>query len=93
MVVAAYFSHHYGFIDLQTVKAIKLLLRYFNIPVSIPSDITIDDILQAILYDKKRSTDYFTFILLEGIGSSFLKSDISINDIKLFFISYWSDLS
>ena len=60
-------------------KMIIELITQFDLP-SITIDI--DEILNKLTKDKKRINSKNNFILLNGIGSSYISNDVKMNQIK-----------
>jgi 3-dehydroquinate synthase len=62
--------------------AIVDLLRRFELPTTLPADFPRDEILAAIRFDKKFEAGQIRFVLTPGIGSAYLSSDVTMDDIR-----------
>tara|TARA_B100000287_G_scaffold434880_1_gene500781 strand:- start:198 stop:1253 length:1056 start_codon:yes stop_codon:yes gene_type:complete len=79
MICAAYISKNCNTIDKKELDQIIKLITYFDLPrVSFECE----KILEYILRDKKQKKGKNNFILLNGIGNSYISSDIEKNLIK-----------
>jgi 3-dehydroquinate synthase len=59
---------------------ISMLARY-RLPLQLPSDISTDNILQALRKDKKFHAGAVRFVLLRALGEAFVSSEITEKDI------------
>ena len=59
---------------------ISMLARY-RLPLRLPSDISTDNILQALRKDKKFHAGAVRFVLLRALGEAFVSSEITEKDI------------
>ena len=59
---------------------ISMLARY-RLPLVLPSDISTDNILQALRKDKKFHAGAVRFVLLRALGEAFVSSEITEKDI------------
>jgi len=76
MVIAARISRGLGLIDDSVVNRIVNLLSRANLPMVAP-DLGLDRYLELMGLDKKVDSGRIRFILLRGIGDSFLTADVS----------------
>lgn len=76
MVVEAAISEKLGLSPSGTRSQIELVLAAHNLPIRLPNDINVNEVLQAMLLDKKRTTDGIAMSLLTGIGSCKLISSV-----------------
>lgn len=74
-VIAARVSQHMGLISAADVARIVTLLERAQLPVCAP-DLGLERYLQLMGIDKKVESGRMRFILLRGIGSAFLTSDV-----------------
>ena len=70
-----------GLATADSERIIGALVRR-NLPVTLPDDITTDDILTALQKDKKFHDGSIRFVLLRAPGDAFVSSDVTIGDIK-----------
>jgi 3-dehydroquinate synthase len=61
---------------------IKELIKLYNLPVAIPEDINVDDIINAMEIDKKVKSGKLRFILPESIGKVRIEEDVDRKIIK-----------
>ena len=88
MVFAAKFSLNKGFLPEKDYKNIISLLSKLGLPISlneIQGEITKREILDLMVYDKKRMNNSNTLILINEIGKAFINKDISNEEIEFFF--------
>ena len=88
MVFAAKFSLYRGFLSNRDYENIISLLSKLGLPISlnaIKGEITKKEILDLMLYDKKRTNNTNTLILINEIGNAFINKDISNEEIESFF--------
>ncbi|MEI8340337.1 MAG: 3-dehydroquinate synthase, partial [Verrucomicrobiota bacterium] len=58
------------------------LLRQYDLPTRLPSDISTESIMTALRTDKKFTGGNVRFVLSQGIGSAFLSKDVTLDEIK-----------
>ena len=88
MAFAAKFSLNKGFLPKKEYKNIISLLSKLGLPISlneIQGEITKSEILDLMVYDKKRMNSSNTLILINEIGKAFINKDISNEEIECFF--------
>jgi 3-dehydroquinate synthase len=85
MVMAAKLSMQKGRLTRQQVDRIESLLRRLNLPVQI--DFDKQAVIDALGKDKKRESDSIKFVLLDGIGRSFVQ-DISLDELGRWIRAY-----
>jgi len=68
MVVAAVLSESRGMCMAGTATRLATLLERFNLPVSIPSDLSVERLAAALELDKKAVASGLRLVLLEEIG-------------------------
>ena len=76
MVIAARVSQHLGLTDTASVERIVRLLKRARLPVLGP-DLGADRYLELMGHDKKVEGGKIRFILLRGIGKTFVSDDVS----------------
>jgi 3-dehydroquinate synthase len=62
--------------------AIVDLLRRFDLPTQLPKDFPREKIFKALPYDKKFENGKIRFVVTSGIGSAYLSSDVTLDDIR-----------
>jgi 3-dehydroquinate synthase len=63
-------------------EGIVNLLRWFDLPTTLPPDFPRQGILDALRFDKKFQGGQIRFVLTPGIGSAYLSSDVTMDDIR-----------
>lgn len=81
MVTAARLSERRGLCAAGTAPRLARLLTQFNLPVSIPGDLDIEGIVNALVLDKKALASGLRLVLLEGIGAASIDSSSRQEDI------------
>ncbi len=82
MVAAAKLAVRVGMFDQAGVDAIKKLILLYDLPVDMPGDLAVDDIISAMEIDKKVTSGRLNFILPESIGSVKIVKDVDRAMIK-----------
>ncbi|MFL6515106.1 MAG: 3-dehydroquinate synthase [Chthoniobacterales bacterium] len=62
--------------------SIREVLRRFDLPTQLPNDFPRSEIVQALAFDKKFRQGEVRFVVTPGIGSAYLSSDVSLDDIE-----------
>ena len=88
MVMAADFSRQLGLLDEDSQSRIVTLLDQLNLPVSLPEDVDIDDMLSAMGMDKKVDDGKLRFIVCEGLGSATVCDDFSDEILRQVLTKY-----
>jgi 3-dehydroquinate synthetase len=57
-------------------------LEAFELPTRIPPGLTTDAIMAALLRDKKFESGQVRFVLLEQLGSAFVSSAVTLDDVR-----------
>jgi len=81
MVVAAGLSESRGLLAPGACDRLRNLLIALGLPVTVPGDITADDICDCLALDKKTLAGQARLVLLDGIGSARVDADSTRNDI------------
>ena len=81
MVAAAHISIKRAGLRNQDRDAIVDLLRRFDLPTQLTSDIRRDRILEALKFDKKFEEGQIRFVLTPKIGSAYLSNEVTWDDI------------
>lgn len=79
LAFAARFSEHKGYLAKRQAQRIIDLLSLYNLPVSHHTNP--ENILEALLYDKKKQNDQIHFIFIKDIGQPLIET-IPINSIR-----------
>ena len=79
MLFATKLSRNMNTINDKESNTIISLISEFDLPII---NIDIDAILNRLSKDKKRINSKNNFILLNGIGSSYISNDVNMNQIK-----------
>ena len=82
MVAAANISMKRAGLPRDQRDAIVDLVRRFELPAQLPRDFPRDKILEAVKRDKKFEHGEVRFVLTPKIGSAFLSSDVTRDDIR-----------
>lgn len=77
MYLATELSKRQGWIDAQAVERTEQLLSALHLPTRIPSDLTVDKMLELMKVDKKVRDGQVRLVLLKALGDAFLTSDYS----------------
>ncbi|MBO7600969.1 MAG: 3-dehydroquinate synthase [Lachnospiraceae bacterium] len=75
-VAAAYISSKLNYIDSDVYYEIRDMFVPFYLPISIETD-KIDEIINAVYYDKKNALGKIRMVLLNRIGDAFVYDDVS----------------
>ena len=86
IVMAAKLSCCLGYIKAKTVDRITRLLSAFNLPIVMPKEIDIDDLINVMVRDKKNINDVIVLVLLNDIGQAKLDTTISSVQLKRFLV-------
>ena len=89
MCMAAELSEILGHLDSDETRRIKKLIKGFGLPVSW-SEFEVDDFIQAMLGDKKNTTDTQRFILLKRLGEAYIDETITTEQLKELLERYQS---
>lgn len=70
MCIAAEISHHLGYMSLEEVeKHYRLFGHKLKLDLTIPAHISVDDIMETILADNKKTVKGVKYVVLEKIGT------------------------
>jgi 3-dehydroquinate synthase len=62
--------------------AIVDLVRRFELPTKLPNEFSREEIFAAVAHDKKFASGAVRFVVTPKIGSAFLSSDVTLEDIR-----------
>ena len=77
MIVAAELSHALGWIELTQVNRIRGLIQRIGLPITIPSSLSNEVVMQLLRRDKKIQNNKINFVLLESVGRAVMTSNVS----------------
>jgi 3-dehydroquinate synthetase len=63
-------------------NAIVDLLKKFQLPTKLPRDFPREKIFGALKFDKKFERSQIRFVLTQKLGSAYLASDVTMDDIR-----------
>ncbi|MDP7232238.1 MAG: 3-dehydroquinate synthase family protein, partial [Dehalococcoidia bacterium] len=75
MMVAARISYRIGMIELGVIQRQQAILQQFNLPVYFEK-IDVNSLIEATRSDKKTREGSINWVLLTGIGTSAIQSDV-----------------
>lgn len=75
MLMAAEMSMRMGKLTSDDVLRVKSLLKKAKLPVSIPGDLSLQDMVKAMGVDKKVMDKKIRLVLLDGIGSAYVTAE------------------
>lgn len=81
MVLAMRLAERLGRIDAKLVARVRDLLRTFGLPTDVPR-LDHDQIIDAMIHDKKSRDGRLRFVLPKCLGQTDLVEDISDNDLR-----------
>jgi 3-dehydroquinate synthase len=76
MAAAAYLSHRRGLLTQEQLEDIMQVIQSFREPVRV-NGIQADEVYEVTRLDKKMDSDRIRFILLKGIGDSFIDPTVT----------------
>jgi 3-dehydroquinate synthase len=76
MVMAADLSVRLGGMSANEAIRSKALLSRAGLPVTPPAQMSADDFLRLMAFDKKVQSGKIRFIVMRGIGASYIESDV-----------------
>ncbi len=76
-------SERAGYTEKGTAKRIEKLLEKFSLPTK--ASVSVQEITDNMLFDKKRRDDFLNLVIVKKIGSSFVKP-IQSKNLKEFFL-------
>lgn len=80
MAAASYMSYSRGYISKDDYDHILQIIKRFNLPINV-SNLSVDDIYQVTLLDKKMDSDKIRFILLRGIGEAYIDPTVTKEEL------------
>jgi 3-dehydroquinate synthase len=81
MAMAADLSHRLGLLDGASVERLRRLLERSGLPVAGPK-LDAGRYVELMAVDKKAQAGHARFILLEGLGSAVIRSDVSPEAVR-----------
>ena len=81
MVTAAKLSESRDLCEAGTAESLSVLLKKFDLPVLIPSDMSVDRLATALKLDKKAIASGLRLVLLNAIGEAVVDQESSAEQI------------
>ena len=81
LLAASYISHRRGYLSKLELQDVKVTLRAFSLPVSIPAMDTMK-IIETTQSDKKMDAGQIKFILIEKLGKAFIDSTVTKEEMQ-----------
>ncbi len=82
MVAACTVSMRRAGLPQEHRDAVVDLLQRFGLPTRLPADIPTNDLMDALLFDKKFEGGEIRFVVTPSIGSAYLTMDVTMEDIR-----------
>jgi 3-dehydroquinate synthase len=82
MVAEAQLFRTLGYMNMSAVIRLRSLLTRYGLPVELPQSISIDDLVNATLTDKKAAGDVINYTLLEEIGKAKVGVGLTIDQVR-----------
>jgi 3-dehydroquinate synthase len=82
MVAAAGMAVRMGILEEKEEREIKELVEMYNLPSSIPSHISVQEMMAAMAIDKKAKAGKLSFVLPESIGKVRIEEDVHRDVIR-----------
>lgn len=79
LVLAARLSREMGRIGNELVERIESVVRAHDLPTVIPSKYTVEELLAAMMRDKKWKGFTSRFVVLDGIGGAVISDDVGLD--------------
>ena len=80
-IAAVYLSQKHAGLSTSDGDRIIALLEQFSLPLTLSDDIKTETILEKLTRDKKFESGAIKFVLLDKLGSAFVSSDITVDDL------------
>ncbi|WP_154246339.1 3-dehydroquinate synthase [Kangiella sp. HZ709] len=87
MVLAAGFSNSEAKLEPSISSRLVKLLKHFNLPTKLPANLNQEQILDAMLLDKKNKDKGIRLVLIEKLGTAIIK-EFSKNAIRDYLLNY-----
>lgn len=82
LIAATRLSEEKAGLSAREADTVIKALQSFKLPAQLPADITTDELMAALQRDKKFEAGAIRFILTEKLGSAFVSSDVTEDDIR-----------
>jgi 3-dehydroquinate synthase len=82
MAIEAQLSQNLGYVNTNNVLRLRSLLALYGLPVELPRSISINDLVNATLTDKKSAGDAINYTLLEEIGTAKVGVGLTIDQVR-----------
>lgn len=90
MVMAADMSHRLGWVDEIVYSRAKALIEQAKLPVSAPSEMTVEQFMSLMAVDKKNIDKKLRLVLLKSLGQAVVTSDFE-HDVLIQLLSEYVD--
>jgi len=82
MVIAAALSVRLNTIASAELDRLRTILQSAHLPITIPTDMSVDDFFEKMAVDKKVSDGKLRFVLLESIGKANIVESPDVDQVK-----------
>ncbi|MCB1063832.1 MAG: 3-dehydroquinate synthase [Verrucomicrobiae bacterium] len=82
LVAAVRLSVAYSHLNQKIADRLIAVLKQFELPTSLPSDLSRHDIVEAMARDKKFEEGAVRFVLLKSLGDAFVSADVPITAVE-----------
>jgi 3-dehydroquinate synthase len=82
IIAAAEVSVERAGLSAEQRDSIREVLRRFDLPTQLPKDFPRRKIVEALTFDKKFKQGEVRFVVTPAIGSAYLSSDVTVQDIE-----------
>jgi len=82
MVFAGELSRRMGFLSQEEVFFLKSILSSYGLPLKITFPISVERIIEGLVWDKKAKEGKIRFVLLRGLGEAFLSEDVPLELVR-----------
>ncbi|MCF2707343.1 3-dehydroquinate synthase [Arcanobacterium haemolyticum] len=93
LLLQAKWGATFGYVSDDEVRRIEALLRAIGLPTELPEHVSVDDIMAAMLHDKKGKAGKLRFVFQHGIGDLVIfdggayARTVSPDDVRAFLYS------
>lgn len=82
LLAAVELSHIVCGLELEILIRLKKLLITIGLPVQIPKNISVNQLIQAMMTDKKNKIDHLQWVLLKGLGEATVVPGIADTTVR-----------
>ena len=83
MIVESHIALQKGLISQPEYSDITALLAAFDLPLRLPAPISVEQLIDRILFDKKNVAGQINWTLIKGIGSACFDQEASTEQVRL----------